>query len=122
MLPRVFSEAYYLDLAVLGLYEAMCGLPVPHLQNALAVAAIFVLEHWALNMVSVNRVGTLCVSFVLPLNIKVQFIASLVIFPEETGTAVSSETRTDWPAKVTAGYALGAIWPCQWLQGTMLCD
>lgn len=65
-------------MTVLRFYEVMCSVPVPHLQNALAMATIFVLEHWALNMVSVNRVGTLCVSFVHPLNIKVQFIASLV--------------------------------------------
>lgn len=55
-----------MDLTVLRFYEVMCGMPVPHLQNALAAAAIFVLEHWALNMVRVNRVGTLCDSFVDP--------------------------------------------------------
>lgn len=65
----------------MGLYEVMRGMALPHLWNVLAVAAILSLEHLSLNRFCVNRVGTLCFSFIHPLNRELQFMASVVHSP-----------------------------------------
>lgn len=65
----------------MGLYEVMRDMASPHLRNVLTAAAIFSLEHLALNMLCVNRAGTRCFSFIHPLNKELQFIAGLVHSP-----------------------------------------
>lgn len=70
-----------MDLAFMGLYEVMRDTALPHLWNVPAVAAIFSLEHLALNRFCVNGVGTLCFPSIHPLNRELQFMASVVHSP-----------------------------------------
>lgn len=46
-------------MAFPGLYEVMGALALPHFQNVPAAAVILALEHLALNMFPVKRIGTL---------------------------------------------------------------
>lgn len=61
----------------------MCDRAVSHFRMCMQLLPFFflALEHLALNMFCVNRVDTLCFSFIHPLSIKVQLIASLVNIP-----------------------------------------
>lgn len=55
-------KAQLWHMASSGLYEVMGALALPHFQNVPAAVAILALEHLALNMFPVKRIGTLCFS------------------------------------------------------------